>query len=241
MPILDRRKFAAYGHALAGHAVALLHISSKYALFPGNPQHGETFPFPVMYQEVRLDSFDDLFSGDPILGQRLEEACQAAIACGAKTIVGACGSFGYYQRRVAASAGVPVFLSIMMQVPFLQQSLGGCSLGIICASKNALNNRIYAECGIVNSESLAIREMKGRTEFDRFLAEDKDIDFDTLEAQTLAAAQEILNEVPNIGAFVLQCSDLAPFAPKLQEIYGLPVYDVATLLRWAHSAVISPL
>ena len=35
-----------------------------------------------------------------------------------------------------------------------------------------------------------------------------------------------------MGAFVLECTNMPPFAPALAKASGLPVYDIFTLISW---------
>lgn len=230
---------AEYGRAVAGYTVGVLHIRSTYALAPGNMQHVGSFPFPVLFEEVVVDSLDDLFSGAPYIEDRLISAAQQAVANGARALVGACGSFGYHQKAVAEKTPVPVFLSILTQVSFIQQALGGDRLGVICATKSSMTPRIYEACDVRAPERLVIAEMSGRREFDRFIAAESPIDFAALERETIAATDELL-EQGAIGGILLQCSDLPPFARALQRHAGLPVFDAGLLLRWAHDAVRYP-
>ena len=45
---------------------------------------------------------------------------------------------------------------------------------------------------------------------------------------------------PDLGAFVLECTDLPPFAEAIRQTTGRPVFDFVTLLGWIHSALASP-
>ena len=50
-------------------------------------------------------------------------------------------------------------------------------------------------------------------------------------------AEELTHAHPEIGAILLECSDLPPYAYDIPKATGLPVYDFITLINWVHSAV----
>ena len=52
----------------------------------------------------------------------------------------------------------------------------------------------------------------------------------------LQAASEIINDNPEIGAILLECSDLPPYAADIQNIVHKPVFDFITMINWVHMA-----
>jgi hypothetical protein len=42
-----------------------------------------------------------------------------------------------------------------------------------------------------------------------------------------------------VGAVVLECTQMPPFAEAIQKVVGLPVYDVYTMGMWFYSGLAS--
>ena len=40
-----------------------------------------------------------------------------------------------------------------------------------------------------------------------------------------------------MGALIIECTDLVPFAHRIQELTGLPVFDIVTLTRMVHQSL----
>ena len=63
-------------------------------------------------------------------------------------------------------------------------------------------------------------------------------DYDTLEQEVVGCAKELVSSHPNVGAIVLECTQLPVFARAIQEEVKLPVYDVFTLGSWFYSGLV---
>ena len=60
----------------------------------------------------------------------------------------------------------------------------------------------------------------------------------TVAAQEITdLAEELIAENNDLGAILLECSDMPPYAAAVQEATQLPVFDFITLIRWLRSGV----
>ena len=227
------------GQAVAGFPVGIIVIDIWYPLLPGNVANASTFDFPVMYKVLKGASIDQILCGDPELLPLVIDAGHELIQHGARCIVGACGSFAYYQKEAAASFPVPTFLSSMLQVPLILHSLKpNQKLGVIAASPDSLTQKVFDQCGISEPSRLAITGAKGLPEFENILQSTGRLNSCKLEEELVELARRFVSEHPEIGSILLQCSDLPPYAWAIQNALGLPVYDMITLINWLHSAVV---
>ena len=219
------------GASVAGYAVGVLHLQTVYPLFPGNTQHAQSFPRPVLFEAVDVDDVWALMRGEPDIAPKILAAARRLEDKGVRIIAGACGSFAYYQQTVAAQLRVPAFLSVLTQIPFLLQSLGGGRLGVVCASASSMNERTYDACGINDPSRLVVREMSGSPTFDHMLAGGSPINSEALCEETCAVAEKLVADAPDVKAILFQCSDLPPFASAVQARVNLPVFDATVMIR----------
>ncbi len=225
------------GSPVSGYSVGVITLKTDHALMPGNVQHAQSFPQPVLYQDVDLEDPWPLIRGEERVTDKVIAAAQILQKKGVSIVVGACGSFAYYQRAVKEALEIPVFLSIMLQVPLLQAGLSPKSeLGIICASSASMNDRLFSACNITETDSLVIKEMRGNPAFDHYMDSGSPIDWTAIEAEVLQTALSMTNDHPAITSFVLQCSELPPVAPLIQQNTGRPVFDMTLFIRWLQQA-----
>jgi hypothetical protein len=64
------------------------------------------------------------------------------------------------------------------------------------------------------------------------------LDVDLLRKQVVEIASGFVEENPEIGALLLECSDLPPFAADIQEATGKPVFDFITFVNAVYQAVV---
>ncbi len=61
---------------------------------------------------------------------------------------------------------------------------------------------------------------------------------EALEDELVDCARLLVKRYPNVGAIVLECTQMPPLALKVQEAVKLPVYDVFTLGTWFYSGLV---
>ena len=227
------------GQAIAGHAIGIIVIDIWYPLMPGNVANATSFDFPVLYKILKGASIEQIFCGDPALLDLVIQGGNELIQQGVRCIVGACGSFAYYQKEAAKAFKVPTFLSSMLQVPFILQSLQPeQKLGIIAASVEALTPKVFEQCHITDPSRLVITGAKDLPEFQGLLQCTGRFNSHKLEQEVVGLARQFVGEHPEIAALLLQCSDLPPYAWAIQKELRLPVFDMITLINWLYNAVV---
>ncbi|GGG29742.1 hypothetical protein GCM10010964_17040 [Caldovatus sediminis] len=233
---LVRPGIARGGKAIYGAPLGILMLEARFPRIPGDMGNAETWPFPVLYRVVRGATPERVVLGgaNGLLPDFLE-AAEELVALGAEAITTNCGFLSLFQRELAERAKVPVATSALMQVPWVQATLPpGRRVGVLTVCAATLTPAHLAAAGAPPDTPVAGTE-DGR-EFFRVLikAEKEDLDVAAAEQDILDAARTLLARHPEVGALVLECTNMPPYAAVLREALGLPVYDIHSMIRWFH-------
>jgi len=68
-------------------------------------------------------------------------------------------------------------------------------------------------------------------------AESTDPDLDLTRQDVLDAGRHLLRRHPEVGAIVLECTNMPPYAASLRSALGLPVYDIYSMVTWFHAGL----
>lgn len=225
--------------SIAGHAIGIVVLETWYPLLPGNVANATTFDFPVRYRILREATVERIMRADPALLDMIIQAGHEFEQEGVRAMVGACGYFANYQREVAAALNIPVFLSSLLQVPMIYRALKPeQQVGILVANTKAVNQTMLEACGITSDIPIAYLGMEDQPEFRNILEYGGQFHYDRFEAEVVSRAQQLVAENPNVGAILLECSDLPPFAWSVQRAVKLPVFDFISMVNWIYHGVV---
>ena len=81
--------------------------------------------------------------------------------------------------------------------------------------------------------------MENREHFYRFaIAETGTLDPSLVEAEVIAAGRQLVERDDSVGAVLLECSLLPPYAAALQAAVPVPVFDYITMINYVFAAVV---
>ena len=63
------------------------------------------------------------------------------------------------------------------------------------------------------------------------------LDVAAAERDILSAGKALIAKHPEIGAIVLECTNMIPYARSLSETLGLPVHDMYSFACWFHAGL----
>jgi hypothetical protein len=79
----------------------------------------------------------------------------------------------------------------------------------------------------------------GGREFTRVMLENEErLDAAAAERDILAAGEALVRRHPDVGAVVLECTNMAPYARTLSLHLACPVYDSYSFVSWFHRGLV---
>jgi hypothetical protein len=227
------------GKALYGAPLGILMLEARFPRIPGDMGNAVTWPFPVLYRVVKGATPERVvLNAAAGLLDDFRAAAVELVDQGAEAITTNCGFLSLFQAELAAHVNVPVATSSLIQVPWVQATLPpGKRVGIITVSAASLTPRHLAAAGVPLDTPFVGTE-DGR-EFFRVLVrgEKQDMDVGLAAADILQAGRTLVSCHPDIGAIVLECTNMPPYAFAVRETLGLPVYDIYSLITWFHGGL----
>jgi hypothetical protein len=132
---------------------------------------------------------------------------------------------------------IPVFLSSLVQAP-LAHTLTQRRVAVFTANSQRLTEHVLRSAGITPDIPISITGLEDVPAFrDPILKDSASLDREQIEKEVLQRADHLLQTYPEVGSFVLECHNLAPYALALQEATGKPVFDIIDFASWVYSTV----
>jgi hypothetical protein len=198
------------GRNLYGLTVGMLMTESHFPRIPGDNGNAATWPFPVAFRVVQGASPGRVVRSldDGSLLEPFVDAAQGLERAGVELITTSCGFLVLFQRQMQSRIQVPFLSSSLLQVPWVAAILPA-------------GRRVEA----------------GGYFVDTILGDRAELDVDRARAEHIAAAQALLERAPEVGAIVLECTNMPPYRDAVRRATGLPVFDLTTLVGWAVASI----
>ncbi|MCT4609899.1 MAG: aspartate/glutamate racemase family protein [Pelagimonas sp.] len=227
------------GKTVYGANLGILMLETQFPRIPGDIGNATTWPFPVQYRVVRGANPANVVRGDArLLVEKFIEAARDLVASGCDGITTNCGFLSIVQDDLTRAVPVPVATSSLMQVPMVQATLPpGKRVGVLTISKETLTDahlnaaRVPLDTPVVGTEG-------GKVFTRDILGDTPQIDFTACREDMRDAARQMVEQHPDLGAIVLECTNMVPYAADVRKITGLPVYSIYSLVRWFHQSLV---
>ncbi|MCU5771075.1 aspartate/glutamate racemase family protein [Erwiniaceae bacterium BAC15a-03b] len=221
--------------------IGILLVKTHFRRYQGDIGNPQSWPFPVIYQVVE-EAIPQRMGhlGEHQLLEPFKRAAQKLIDQGVDGLTTSCGYLSWYQQELAAWSPVPVVTSSLLQYASLAQSLPAQRPPLILTfDESTLKADYLTRVGI--PADAAVAGMPADSEFVRSIRQgDDSVAWSVLATEVIATAASALQRYPHSGAFLLECTNLAPFSALLQAEFGLPVYDTLTLVNGFQAALRPP-
>jgi Asp/Glu/Hydantoin racemase len=224
-------------------ALGIIMLNTRFPRVVGDIGNPETFPFPVRYRIVEQATVDQVVRADGLSAALVDGFVAAAhelAAAGVAGLTTSCGFVAICQRELARRCPLPMVASSLCQVPLVQAALpADRRVGVLTIDARKLTPAHFAAVGAAADTPFVGTE--SGAELTRVIEQDLP-ELDPAQAcrDVLQAGEALLAQAPDVGAIVLECTNMAPYARALAAHLGLPVFDILSLLAWWHRSLSPP-
>ncbi|HZJ98379.1 MAG TPA: aspartate/glutamate racemase family protein, partial [Tissierellaceae bacterium] len=223
-----------------GQGIGIITLDYTTPFIPGDVGNASTFNFPVRYQTVKDFTVTRMYAKDMTGLDEFIEAGKQLAKDGVKAITGNCGYLALFQKEIANELDVPVFMSSLLQIPFMASMLkDGEKIGVLVANKEVLDPSLLKAVGVSESTPLVIKGMENREFFYKAVIEEVGtLDSDKVEEEVVSEALKMVQEDPSIKLILLECTCMPPYAAAVQRATGRPIFDFVTMINCVYSRVV---
>ena len=219
-------------------SIGIIMLDTQFPRFKGDIGNPDTWPFDVVFKTVKGASASNIVGATE--QQNLQPFIEAALdlqSVGVSGVTTSCGFLSLAQLQIAAHLTVPFVASSLVQVPWVQSTMpAGKQVGILTINADALTSAHLLAAGI--SGDVPVKGTEHGKEFTHCILNDQHfMDQSLCEQDNVNAAMQLLDQCPQLGAIVMECTNMAPYASAVQRATGLPVYSIYTLIRWFHAGL----
>jgi Asp/Glu/hydantoin racemase len=227
------------GKNIYGVSVGILLLQSRFPRIPGDVGNAHTWPFPVQFRVVPKATPDAIVRHLSVeaFRQPFLDAARELQDAGVDLITTGCGFLVLLQADLQRELHVPILTSSLLQVPWVAALLPpGQAVGVLTIERSSLLPAHLAAAGIGPDLPVVLGGLDGSGFTGQVLGDEAELDFRRARAEHVAAATAMIAAEPRIGAFVLECTNMPPYAADIAAATSRPVYDLTTLVTWAATA-----
>ncbi|PVH98531.1 hypothetical protein DM02DRAFT_44840 [Periconia macrospinosa] len=212
---------------------------------PGDPFNPQTWPFPLLHELIPGSPESQIVSKDPYPPSFLDSAVAAGKKLaerGARGIITSCGFLVLAQKELASRIGIPVATSALIQIPSILAILPpGKVVGVLTYDAERLG-AAHLQAVDVDPERIRIRGMSVHGHLRAVIQKGVTYDEVLMGKEMVDGAVALVDECrargEEIGALVLECTQMPPYAEAIQKRVQVPVYDVYSMGLWFYSGLV---
>lgn len=208
-------------------------LDARFPRITGDMGNARTWPFPVRYKVVRGASPDLVVrQGAPGLLDAFIDAGRELVLDGCTGITTNCGFLSLFQAEMAEALDVPVATSSLMQAPMIRSLLPPKrKVGILTIDSESLTPEHLLKAG-VGTDIPVFGTQNGQEFTQAILGNALTLDVEAARKDMIDAALAFVETHPDLGAILLECTNMCPYATDIHEITGLPVFSIYDFITW---------
>lgn len=198
------------------------------ALMHGHHHYPTTYDFPIRYKLVYPWAGSFYSFNLPAWIKAAKEVEEEGVAA----ITSCCGRLGVMQKELADAVEIPVFSSSVLQVPIISRELKkGQKVGMVTSpSTYQLLDRVLKSCDIDESIPLVVVGMNPSRAWSSQWGYGS-YNLRKTEREVVNTTMRMISDNPDIGAILLECTEMPLYSKAVREATGLPVFDSTNLIR----------
>tara|TARA_R110002094_G_scaffold181115_2_gene159170 strand:+ start:1378 stop:2076 length:699 start_codon:yes stop_codon:yes gene_type:complete len=220
--------------------LGILMLDTRFPRIPGDVGNPRTWDFPVRYATVSGATPEAIVCGDmePFVRAFIAEG-RKLVAQGCTGIATTCGFLTLIRPRLKQALGVPVAASALEQGGQVAAMLpSGSRVAVLTISAGSLGAAHLAAAGL--QDDTPVHGLEGSGFARSILGNEMTLDVENARCEMVAAGLELVRSQSDVGAIILECTNMAPYAADIARATGCPVYSIHTYLTWFYAALVPP-
>lgn len=212
-------------------------LDTRFPRILGDVGHPDSFDFPVVYKTVYGATPEVIVVNDPRPWvDAFIDAGRDLVEAGCTGLATTCGFLTLVRDDVAKACGVPVAASALECVARVGDGLlDGQVPGILTISQASLSPAHLAAGGV--PKGVPIQGVDGGHFAKAILGNKTTLDTDAARREMVEGALALCEANPNVGAIVLECTNMPPYAAEIAAATGRPVHSILTHLSEFHATL----
>src|SRR5210317_2219519 len=157
---------AVKGQTSYGEAIGILLLDTFSPFIYGDVGNAASYQYPVRFKRIEGLTVERIFDHDLGFVDKMIAGARELEREGVKAITGDCGFMAIYHKEVKESVNIPVFLSSLLQIPFIRSTLPDCAeVGILTANSQSLTPEVFDRIGISDDNAMIIHGLENEKYF----------------------------------------------------------------------------
>lgn len=233
----DRGVLLRRGSPTYGVDVGIMLLDADFPRPVGDIAHAGTFDFPVHYEVTDGAPVPHVVERSAVgLLEDFVRSGSRLVRRGATVLATSCGFLAIFQRELADRLRVPVATSSLLQIPLVLRLLPADQrVAVVTINGSTMTPAHLDGAGISpeDRDRLVWVGLESSEHFYEVVVHDEGpLDVDRAERELVEACRSVVTEHPDVGAFVLECTNMPPYADAIRRATGLPVWDAISLVEW---------